>query len=102
MIALFPGTFDPITVGHEDLIRRITPLFDKVIIAIGNNSKKQTLFPLEKRLEWIARVFANEKKVEASSYEGLTVKFALEKNASYIIRGLRSASDFEYERDITQ
>lgn len=102
MIAVFPGTFDPITVGHVDLIQRILPMFDKVIIAIGVNSKKQTLFPLANRIEWIQKVFEAEKKIETGYYEGLTVKFCLEKNASYIIRGLRSASDFEYERDIAQ
>ncbi len=102
MIAVFPGTFDPITIGHVDLIQRILPMFDKVIIAIGVNSKKHTLFPLEKRIGWIQKVFDGEKKIETGHYEGLTVKYCIEKNASYVIRGLRSASDFEYERDIAQ
>ena len=99
-IAVFPGSFDPITIGHADIVRRALPLFDQVIVAIGYNSQKQTLDPLEKRIEWIKKVFAGEKKVKVESYEGLTVNFCEEKGANYLLRGIRSAADFEYEKTI--
>jgi pantetheine-phosphate adenylyltransferase len=102
MTAIFPGTFDPITVGHADLIRRILPMFSQVTIAVGINSRKQTLFDPQQRMQWIETVFAGEKKVVVKSYEGLTINFASGNNAQVIVRGLRSASDFEYERDIAQ
>ncbi|MBL0308199.1 MAG: pantetheine-phosphate adenylyltransferase [Bacteroidetes bacterium] len=99
-IAVFPGSFDPITIGHEDIVRRALPLFDKVIIAIGSNSQKKSLFSLEQRIEWIDKVFTGEKKVSVESYEGLTVHFCERKNANYLLRGIRSAADFEYEKTI--
>jgi|ERR1043165_4634966 pantetheine-phosphate adenylyltransferase len=99
-IAVFPGSFDPITIGHADIVRRALPLFDEIIIAIGTNSQKQGLFPLEKRMEWIRTVFKGEKKVKVESYEGLTVNFCEKKKANYLLRGIRSSADFEYEKTI--
>ncbi|MBS1685131.1 MAG: pantetheine-phosphate adenylyltransferase [Bacteroidetes bacterium] len=99
-IAIFPGSFDPITTGHVDIVKRALPLFDHIIIAIGTNSQKQSLYPLEKRMEWISRVFQDEPKISVESYEGLTVNFCNERGADYIVRGIRSASDFDYEKTI--
>jgi pantetheine-phosphate adenylyltransferase len=99
-IAVFPGSFDPITVGHVDIVRRCIPLFDKIIIAVGVNSQKKYLFPLEKRMEWMHTVFENESKIEVSSYQGLTINYCKEVSANYILRGIRSAADFEYEKTI--
>ncbi|MCS6934296.1 MAG: pantetheine-phosphate adenylyltransferase [Chitinophagales bacterium] len=99
-IAVFPGSFDPITKGHADIVRRALPLFDKIIVAIGVNTQKQALFPLEQRMQWIKEVFKNEEKVTVESYEGLTIKFCEKKKAGYLIRGIRSAADFEYEKTI--
>lgn len=101
-VAIFPGSFDPITKGHEDLIRRVLPLFDKVIVAIGVNAEKKYMFPLEKRMDWIRKTFRTEKNFEVKSYEGLTVNFCKEEGATYIIRGLRDSKDFEYEKSIAQ
>jgi pantetheine-phosphate adenylyltransferase len=88
-IAVFPGSFDPITVGHVDILKRSLPLFDSIIIGIGINSQKQTLFTLEQRKKWIEKVFKNEPKISVESYQGLTINFCIEKNANYIIRGIR-------------
>lgn len=99
-IAVFPGSFDPITIGHVDVVKRGLPLFDEVIIAIGSNSQKQSLFPLEKRMEWIRLVFKGEKKIKVESYEGLTVNFCEQRKANYLLRGIRSSADFEYEKTI--
>jgi len=99
-IAVCPGSFDPITRGHESIIRRALPLFDEIIIAIGINVEKKGFFPLEKRLEWITHVFRNEAKVKVYSYEGLTVDFCRKVNSAYLLRGLRTSSDFEFERSI--
>lgn len=101
-IAVFPGSFDPITNGHIDLVRRFAPLFDKIIVAVGVNSAKKGLFTLEQRLEWLEQVFEQDKNVEVGSFEGLTVNYCKEKNAQYLIRGLRNASDFDYEKTISQ
>lgn len=101
-IAVFAGTFDPITNGHVDVILRSLPLFDKIIIAIGENTKKQTLFDTEKRLTWIREIFATEPKVSAASYTGLTVDFCKQVGAGYILRGLRNGSDYDYEAHIAQ
>ncbi|HNV94872.1 MAG TPA: pantetheine-phosphate adenylyltransferase [Bacteroidales bacterium] len=101
--AVFPGSFDPITKGHESVIRRALPLFDKLYIAIGINEEKKTpYFPIEKRLKWIKQVFANEPKIEVVTYQGLTVDFCKNIGASFILRGLRTSADFEYERAIAQ
>src|SRR6266850_3350625 len=101
-IAVFPGSFDPITIGHADIILRAVPLFDKIIIGIGNNIQKQYMFPVEKREEWIRKSFSSELKIEVKSYEGLTINFCKKINAQYIIRGLRNANDFEFEQAIAQ
>ncbi len=101
-IVVFPGSFDPITTGHVDLVRRALPLFDEVIVAIGVNSQKQTLFPLEQRKAWIAEVFADERRVSVDVFEGLTVHFCQKVRAHYLLRGLRNASDFDYEKTISQ
>ena len=92
-IAVFPGSYDPITLGHTDIISRSLPLFDKIIIGIGENSTKKYLFPLEKRIEWIETIYKDEDKVAVKSYEGLTVDFCHSIGASYIIRGIRSSND---------
>ena len=101
-IAVFPGSFDPITLGHVDLVRRAVPLFDKIIVAVGINNYKTTLFSLEKRTEWLKQVFKDYENVEISYFEGLTVRFCQERGAHYLIRGLRNASDFDYEKTISQ
>ncbi|MEE9371590.1 MAG: pantetheine-phosphate adenylyltransferase [Saprospiraceae bacterium] len=101
-IAVFPGSFDPITRGHIDLVKRACPLFDKIIVAVGVNSVKKTLFPLEARLEWLDRVYGKDQIVEIGHFEGLTVNYCKKMNAKYLIRGLRNASDFDYEKTISQ
>ena len=100
--AIFPGSFDPFTVGHESIVMRALPLFDKIIIAIGHNINKEYYFPLEKRVEWIKKIFKGNSKVEIKTYKGLTVDFCKQVNARYILRGLRTSSDFEYERAVGQ
>ena len=101
-IAVFPGSFDPITKGHVDIIQRALPLFDEIIIAIGNNADKKYLFSISRRQKWIQKIFAGNKKITVTSYDGLTVKFCESVNAQYIIRGLRASADFEFERGIAQ
>jgi pantetheine-phosphate adenylyltransferase len=101
-IAVFPGSFDPITLGHVDLVRRAVPLFDKIIVAVGVNTQKATLYGLEKRLQWLEDVFHDYKSVEVAYFQGLTVKFCEEQHARYLLRGLRNASDFDYEKTISQ
>jgi pantetheine-phosphate adenylyltransferase len=101
-IAVFPGSFDPVTLGHIDIIERAVPLFDKIIIAIGKNSQKQGYFTLEQRLNWLQELYVHEQKISVDFYEGLTVNYCAAKNAGYIIRGLRSAADYEYEKVIAQ
>ncbi len=101
-IAVFPGSFDPITRGHESILRRALPLFDKIIIAIGVNDDKNDYFPVEKRLEWLNLTFRDLPQVSVESYYGLTVDFCKKVNASYIIRGLRTSADFEFERSVAQ
>lgn len=101
-IAIFPGSFDPITVGHVDLVKRALPLFDQVIVAIGVNSQKKYLFSLEQRLQWLEEVFASEPKVRVGQFQGLTAHYAKASGARYLLRGLRNASDFDYEKTISQ
>jgi pantetheine-phosphate adenylyltransferase len=98
--AVFPGSFDPFTIGHESIVRRALSLFDKIIIAIGVNSNKPDFFPIEKRMQWIKEVFEFDEKVSIFNYNGLTIEFCQKMNAQFIIRGLRTASDFDYERSI--
>jgi pantetheine-phosphate adenylyltransferase len=100
--AVFPGSFDPLTKGHENILRRALPLFDEVIIGIGMNSSKQSMFPMERRLAWLEEVFADEPKVSAQAYAGLTADFCNAVGAHWLIRGVRNGGDFEYERTIAQ
>ena len=101
-IAVFPGSFDPITKGHESVLKRALPLFDKLYIAIGINADKKDFFPIEKRMEWINQVFKDYSTVEVIKYEGLTVDLCKKIKAKYILRGLRTSADFEFERSIGQ
>jgi pantetheine-phosphate adenylyltransferase len=101
-IALFPGSFDPITIAHIDILNRALPLFDQVIIGIGLNSQKEGFFPAEKRMEFLKAIYEGNETIKVMTYEGLTVKFCTDIGARYIIRGIRSASDFEYEKAIAQ
>jgi pantetheine-phosphate adenylyltransferase len=99
-ICLFPGTFDPITLGHVDIIDRSLPLFDKIIVGIGLNTSKSPMFSDEQRLQWIQEIYKDQPKVEGAVYQGLTVDFCKSIGAKYIIRGIRYVSDFEYEKTI--
>lgn len=98
--AIFPGSFDPITLGHQDIIKRAVNLFDEVIVAIGINSQKKYMFTLEERIRFIKDAFINEPKVTVVSYEGLTVDFCKKNNVKFILRGLRNPADFEFEKAI--
>lgn len=99
-ICLFPGTFDPVTLGHVDIIDRAIPLFDKIIVGIGTNTTKAPMFTAEQRLSWIKEIYKQETRVEGAIYEGLTVNFCKKVNAKFILRGIRYVSDFEYEKTI--
>jgi len=99
-VAIFPGSFDPPTLGHIEIIERGLSIFDKIIISFGINSKKESLFPLELRMQWFNLIFKDNPRIEVQSYEGLTVNFAKKNGASTILRGLRNITDFEYERTI--
>ncbi len=100
--AVFPGSFDPITIGHKYITEKALEIFDEIIIAIGYNSQKKGFFPVDKRLEWIKQTFKNNNRVKVNLYEDLTINFCKRNNANFIIRGLRTSSDFEYERMIAQ
>ncbi len=100
--AVFPGSFDPITLGHVDIIQRGLPLFDELVVAIGVNSAKKYHFSLEKRLEFIKSIFSSEAKLNVQTYEGLTVDYCRSIGADCILRGIRSAADFEFEKNIAQ
>ena len=99
-VCLFPGTFDPVTLGHVDIIDRALPLFDKIIVGIGKNTTKAPMFSAEQRLGWIQKIYKNESKVKGAIYEGLTVDFCKKVKARFILRGIRYVSDFEYEKTI--
>ncbi|GEP90241.1 Phosphopantetheine adenylyltransferase [Chitinophaga terrae (ex Kim and Jung 2007)] len=99
-ICLFPGTFDPITLGHTDILDRGIELFDKIVIGIGLNSSKAPMFNLEDRIAWIKEIYKNEPKVDVAAYSGLTIDFCKQIGARYILRGIRYVSDFEYEKAI--
>ncbi len=101
-IAVFPGTFDPFTIGHFNIVERALPLFDKIIIAVGKNAKKDGFFDVEKRIDIIKQAFKDEPKIDIQTYTGLTVDFCNKLNAKYLLRGLRTSADFEYERAIAQ
>ena len=98
--AIFPGSFDPITLGHQDIIEKSLNLFDLVIIGIGKNSDKKYMFSAEKRKEFVENTFKSKKNVEVKIYDGLTVDFCKKNNSDFIIRGLRNVSDFEFEKNI--
>jgi len=101
-IAVFPGSFDPFTVGHEDIVLRGLGIFDKIIVAIGVHSSKQPLFKIEARVKMINQIFNNYDRVKADSFEGLTVVYCKKVKATHMLRGIRTASDFEYEWGIAQ
>lgn len=98
--AIFPGSFDPITLGHYDIIKRSVTLFDEVIVAIGINSEKKYMFSLEERQQFIQEAFKDEPKVTVVTYKGLTVDFCKKNNVEFILRGLRNPADFEFEKAI--
>ena len=98
--AVFPGSFDPITNGHVDVIKRALPLFDQIIIAIGSNADKKYMFSLEERMRFIEETFADEPKIIVENYQGLTLEYCKQKNADFILRGLRNPADFEFEKAI--
>jgi pantetheine-phosphate adenylyltransferase len=100
--AVFPGSFDPITLGHVDIVKRASKLFDEIVIGIGVNSSKQNMFSIEQRKKWIQETFKNYANVSITEYEGLTVNFCKKINAKFIIRGLRDTKDFEFEKSIGQ
>lgn len=100
--ALFPGSFDPFTIGHESIVRRSLKLFDKIIIGVGSNNNKSGFIKIEKRIKLIQKVFADEKRVEVKTYSGLTTDFCKSINCKFILRGLRTSADFEFERAIGQ
>lgn len=99
--AIFPGTFDPFTIGHYSIVMRGLNIFDEIIIGIGTNQSKQTLFSVEKRIEMIQQAFAAEPRIKVQAYNSLTIDFAIEVDAKFALRGLRSVGDFEYERTIS-
>ena len=98
--AIFPGTFDPFTVGHASIVERGLPLFDRIVIGVGVNDNKRTLYTNEERVHNIQEIYANEPRVKVVAYDDLTVDLAKREGASFILRGIRSVKDFEYERDI--
>lgn len=100
--AIFPGSFDPFTIGHYDIVMRGLELFDEIIIGIGHNSSKRSSFPLELRIKDIQQAFTGEPRVKVEAYEGLTIDFAAAHKAQCILRGVRSVQDFEYERNIAE
>lgn len=98
--AVFPGSFDPLTLGHTDIINRALTLFDEIIIAIGNNTSKNYMFSLEQRVKFIEQTYAGEKKIKVDTYEGLTIEYCKKVNSAFILRGLRNPADFEFEKAI--
>ena len=98
--AIFPGSFDPITIGHVDIIKRAMKVFDEIIIAVGDNTDKKYMFPKEKRVEFVKQTFNNYNSIQIESYNGLTVDFCKKNNTEFMIRGLRNPADFEFEKSI--
>ena len=98
--AVFPGSFDPITLGHLDILERSIPLFDEIIIGVGSNSEKKYMFPLSKRMAFIEQTFSEYKSISVAKYQGLTIEFCKKVQANFIIRGLRNPADFEFEKAI--
>jgi pantetheine-phosphate adenylyltransferase len=101
-VAVFPGSFDPITRGHESIIKRALPLFDELYVSIGENAEKKTFFSIDQRIKMLEMVFGNEPKIKVTRYKGLTVEYCRQIGAVYILRGLRTSADFEFERSIGQ
>jgi len=99
-LCLFPGTFDPVTLGHTDIIGRALPLFDKLVIGIGRNSNKTEMFSEEQRLEWLREIYKDEPRIQVLAYDGLTVNCCKSVGANFILRGIRYVNDFEYEKAI--
>lgn len=99
-IAIFPGSFDPFTVGHASIVRRGLPMFDEIVIGVGTNRRKKTFFSTQERVQTIRNLYRNEPRIRVEEYDDLTIDLARRTGASYILRGLRSVKDFEYERDI--
>jgi len=99
-IGIFPGSFDPFTKGHENIVERFLPLFDKIIIGVGGNSSKKYHYTIDSRIKHIESIFKNEQKISVEYYQGLTVSFCKEKKAQYLLRGLRNTTDFNYEKSI--
>lgn len=97
--AIFTGSFDPFTIGHDDIVRRALPLFDRIVIGVGVNERKRYMHTAEERVEAIRRIYAGEPKIEVKSYSDLTVDFAQREGARFIIKGVRGVKDFEYERE---
>ncbi len=100
--AVFPGSFDPITKGHESIIKRAIPLFDSIIIGVGENPEKKYYFPVKQRMDWIKKIFTKYPNISIVRYKGLTTDFCKKNNIKYILRGLRTSADFEFERSIGQ
>ncbi len=100
--AVFPGSFDPLTLGHTDIIDRALPLFDEIIIAIGTNSTKKYMFSLEQRKEFINKTYSGISKIKIDTYEGLTIDYCKKNDIDFILRGLRNPADFEFEKAIAQ
>ena len=101
-IALFPGSFDPVTLGHVDIIRRALPLFDEIILAIGSNADKKYMFSLEQRMDFLERTFSGETRIRVMPYQGMTVDFCKKQGVNFILRGLRNTTDLEFEKVIGQ
>lgn len=100
--AVFPGSFDPVTLGHVDIIERGLPLFDEIILAIGVNAEKKYMFSLKERVQFLEETFKTEPKIKVMTYEGMTVDFCQQQNAGFILRGLRNSTDFDFEKVIGQ
>jgi pantetheine-phosphate adenylyltransferase len=100
IIGVFPGSFDPFTKGHENIVNRFLPLFDQIIIGVGGNTSKKYMYTLDSRIKHIETIYANEPKIVIEKYDGLTVDFCKEKKAQYLLRGLRNTTDFNYEKSI--
>ncbi|MCH2198813.1 MAG: pantetheine-phosphate adenylyltransferase [Flavobacteriales bacterium] len=100
--AVFPGSFDPITRGHENIVRRAASIFDEIIVAIGSNSSKKSMFSLEQRKQWLEEVFGDIDNIKVDAYEGMTMDYCKKVDAGFMLRGVRNGSDFEYERTIAQ
>jgi pantetheine-phosphate adenylyltransferase len=100
-IAVFPGSFDPVTRGHESIVKKALPMFDKIIVAVGENTSKKNMFSIEQRIKWLEETFRDCDKVEVDSYNCLTTDYCKQKNAKFILRGLRDTTDFQYEKNIS-